>query len=149
MHGGAFEEGISNQIGAILRKLGMTGMSDDETDTEKNVLPKVVRRRKLRWLSDDVSRLMEAIETYRPAVENSILFDPRGNKPLKRLWEPRTTDRLRLPVRGLPMNWYDSDFRRKLTPSERRNLAWQAREEVPDLVSSDIVIFGIERKLIN
>lgn len=120
-------------IANILYTLGTSGMSDDETDSEPGVIPKVVRRRKLNWLSEDVSAIMHALESYRPCVRESPLYDDRGNKPLKRRYV-QSCIRTSRPVTGLPLNWYDEEFIRSLSRFELQRLEIAPKERLPFLV---------------
>lgn len=133
---------MSLEVKAGLREminlLGTQGMSDDETEKEvegvpKPAIPKVVRRRKLRWLSPDVSAVMHDIDSFRPTLQRSSLFDNRGNKPLKREIQHFVLNTQSIPVKSLPKNWYDGDFIRSQTDVEFKNLKVSHGREIPQV----------------
>jgi hypothetical protein len=123
----------------VVVALGVNGMSDDETDVDEapdcRSAPKILRRRKLRWLSNDVSLLMDAVESHQSVVSDSALYDARGNKALQRRFEPRSTNDKSLPVKGLPRNWYDQLFYKGLQPHEKKRLGRAPKVDLPFLVS--------------
>jgi hypothetical protein len=135
----SLDEDLRRSIDNVIVTLGVKGMSDDETDSDgskqSRSAPKTLRRRKLWWLSNDVSLLMDAIESYRPAVSGSALFDARGNKALERRFEPHNINDQSLPVSGLPRNWYDRSFYQNLHMHEKKKLHRASDVDLPFLVS--------------
>ena len=122
-------------IKEVICTLGAPGMSEDETDPEQDIIPKIVRRAKHEWLSDEVSMLMHSVETYGTFAQASRLYDSRGNKPLKRLLHNSPLKKGK-PITGLPMNWYDASFYRRLMDYEKRKLGAAPFKAIPVLVSS-------------
>jgi hypothetical protein len=144
-----FDEELRASIDGVIIALGVNGMSEDETDTDAlngnaqpKSSPKILRRRKLRWVSNDISLLMDAVESYRAAVADSAFYDARGNKALERRFNPHSINEKSLPVKGLPRNWYDQTFYQSLYPHERKKLRQASKVDLPFLVSCFFFFFA-------
>jgi hypothetical protein len=129
--GAGIEDTIACSVINVLAMLGPKGTSDDETDGEES--PKVVRRRKLEWLSDDVSLLMKTLETYEPRRRRRQ-FVTRGNSALRRRFRPNSVDEARAPVKKLPQNFYEKQWLQSLLPAARKGLGVKAVFPLPGLV---------------
>lgn len=134
--GAGIEHTVSHSISKILAMLGPKGTSDDETDGEG--CPKVVRRRKLAWLSEDVSQLMWAVDTYE-SERRRRQFVTRGNTALERHYQYASIDEARAPVKHLPRNLYDTKWLQNLPPSTRKGLGIKKTEvPLPELVCVEL-----------
>ena len=120
--------------------MGTCGMSDDETDEELSSPPyKAVRRRRIEWLSEEITNMMHDIDTYTIPV---AFGETCGNKPLPRDIQHRAVDcvKMRQPLPGLPVNYYDADFLRRCGTADRLRLDLRKDQPIPSLVRILLVL---------
>lgn len=124
----------------MLDALGARGMSDDETDNEsEHPNPdrrfKTLRRIDTGFLTPDLANIWAAVETYPSSAQLS-----RGNRSYKRSTKARSVSKNRMPIPGLPVNFYNPEWLRKATPRFQSTV----KEEValPVLVSHNAFILS-------
>lgn len=122
----------------MLDALGTRGMSDDETDNESEHLNpdrrfKTLRRIDTGFLTPEIADIWARVETYPSSAQLS-----RGNRSYKRNPVARSTSKKRMPISGLPINFYHPDWLRKAPPSFRSTI----KEDValPNLVSYPFIL---------
>ena len=127
------------RIHKALLELDIAGMSSDESEDE---VPrprrsdrdlKKVRRVAIEWLNPKFSALWASVETYENVPFESI-YQRRGNAALSREVLATRVDKDRVPIIGLPRNWYDDDWYRSLQGFQQKKLGSRADEPIPDLV---------------
>ena len=125
----------------MLDLLGVCGMSDDETDEEPSPLKKV-RRRELEWVSGDVARLLHTVDSYKVPHAFGL---PRGNKAYPRILQSAAVDsvKMRQPVLGLPINYYNQGFLKRCGKADFLKLKLKKEIPIPELVSDLIVLWSI------
>jgi hypothetical protein len=128
-----------SRIHKVLFKLDIDGMSSDESEDEKPMPRwsdrdlKKVRRVAIEWLNPKISALWASVETYENVPFDAIL-QRRGNASLSRKHIARSVNKARLPIIGLPRNWYNDNWYRSLESFQKRKLESRTDEPIPDLV---------------
>ncbi|KAG1734426.1 uncharacterized protein EDB91DRAFT_1250944 [Suillus paluster] len=117
----------------IVNRLDLDGMSGDETDTPLGVIPKVMRRVGLPWLSPDITRLLHAVESFTPATYEENMTVPIGNSSLPRILEQKCTAHNSIAIQKLPRNWYDDDWYKANSSSARAFLGARKLYNIPHL----------------
>jgi hypothetical protein len=127
------------RIHKVLLELDIDGMSSDESEDEEprprrsDRDLKKVRRVSIEWLNPKFSALWASVETYENVPFDAIL-QRRGNAALSRELVARRVNKNRVPIIGLPRNWYDDDWYRSLQGFQQKKLCSRADEPIPDLV---------------
>ena len=128
-----------------MEKLTIEGMSSDESDVERPVSSrlidqrrvhsaKVVRRVRLPWLNNDISELLDAVETYDDLRPPGAVPDGRGKPPFPRLFNAVHCSNERAAKPKLPRNWYDDEWFKQCSISKKYHLAASENVEIPKLV---------------
>ena len=86
----------------------------------------------LPWRNPDLAALYGAIDTYENA--HKLRATKQGNRSYPRHFEASATPSKRAAVKGLPKNFYDTQFLKGLTGAQRRGLRLQPFLEIPELV---------------
>jgi hypothetical protein len=99
-----------DSIGLLLDALGTRGMSDDETDNElAHSNPdrrfKTLRRIDTGFLTPEIADIWAAVETYPSSAQLS-----RGNRSYKHVSKARQVSKKRIPIPGLPANFYHPEW---------------------------------------
>ena len=110
------------------------GQSGDETEAEDMFGHRVVRRLHRPWLNSEVSSLMVAIDSYFMEPRDQAGVRKRGNPGLTRHTIPKSNDNRPCMV-GLPANFYDSDWFKRLDEYEKSELNVQPHTGIPTIVS--------------
>lgn len=127
---------IWSNVGTVLNKLGIQGMSGDETDTEAH-RSKKMRCMKHSWLNPKITELWVALDSYQHAVMEELLVkirNRRGNPGL-----PRSDTRVRLDSdvpapKFLPRNWYADDWWIQLNEGAQLAIAAEDPVDIPTLM---------------
>ena len=69
-------------ISQIVERLGVEGMSGDETDAPSSILTKSVRCVEIPWLTPHISELFQAVDSYEPSVREENMHSHLGNTSL-------------------------------------------------------------------
>ena len=123
-------------VTVILKDLGVCGQSDDESEIEDR--QKRVRRRKLEWRAEELTTLLHTID--RAYIPESFA-GATGNRPYERHQEHRNIDscKERVPVPGLPSNYYDNKWLSSLRLAEKQRLQIKQAKQLPSMVGSIIM----------
>lgn len=124
-----------DSIHKMIGRLGVEGMSGDESDSPPVSKPKTLRRIELPWIDLSISHLFKSLETYESAVRQENMLEQIGNSSLKRHWEAGRKELRSTPVPGLPRNWYDDLWFQGLTTGARSMLSARKDVDIPSLVS--------------
>ncbi|KAH9012576.1 hypothetical protein EDB85DRAFT_1900244 [Lactarius pseudohatsudake] len=105
-----------NNVALLLDALGTLGTSDDETDNDSEHLNpdrrfKSVRRVNIGFLNPAIAQIWASVESYPTSLRPS-----RGNRAFKRISKAKSTSKNRMPLSGLPVNFYDPQWL-KASPS--------------------------------
>lgn len=127
-----------DNVKLLLDALGPRGTSDDETDNDldhRNPDPrfKSVRRVDIGFLNPAIAKIWASVESY-----PSSACPSRGNRAFKRSSEAKLTSKNRIPLPGLPINFYDPEWF-QASPSRFRRSA-KAEVPLPALVSYDAFV---------
>ena len=125
-------------ISKIIERLGVEGMSGDETDAPSSIFTKSVRHVEIPWLSPHISELFRAVDSYEPSVREENMRSHLGNTSLLRHYESCKKNARAKAISSLPRNWYDDGWVRALSAGERAFLFALADVELPSLVSAII-----------
>ncbi len=127
-------------VGLFLDALGTRGMSDDETDDESehpnpNRRFKTLRCIDTGFLTSEIANIWAAVKTYPSSARPS-----HGNRSYKCNPHARSTNKKRMPIPGLPRNFYHPEWLRRAPPSFQGTL----KEDValPVLVSHNAFIWS-------
>lgn len=110
------------------KSLGDSGTSDDEEDQTPD-LSRGVRKffiTRPAWRSDELERFCRNLEHYR-----SLLEIP-GSRGLRLREASGVISETAKVPRGLPINWYSSEYLSKLSPSELQDLVIVGPVPLPD-----------------
>jgi hypothetical protein len=116
-----------SRIHKVLLELDIDGMSADKSEDEKPRPQrsdrdlKKVRHVAIEWLNPKFSALWASVETYENVPFDAIL-QCRGNASLSREHVARRVDKDRVPIIGLPRNWYNEDWYCSLQSFQQRKL---------------------------
>ncbi|KAF9236805.1 hypothetical protein BU15DRAFT_63733 [Melanogaster broomeanus] len=94
-------------IHKIIDRLGVEGMSGDETDSPPFSRPKVLQCLELPWINPGISCLFKSMETYESALRTENMLEQIGNSSLKRHWEAGRKEVKSTTIPGLPRNWFN------------------------------------------
>lgn len=123
----------------MLDALGTRGTSDDETDNESQPIPdsrfKALRRIDTGFLNPDVAAIWASVESYPSSYHPS-----RGNRSYRRNPEAKSVNKRRIPLPGLPINFYNSEWLHTATSHFRVSV--KAEVPLPKLVSCYIIIIS-------
>ena len=125
-------------VGLLLDALGTRGMSDDETDNESEHPDrrfKTLRRIDTGFLTPEIADIWARVETYLSSAQLS-----RGNRSYKRNPDARSINKKRMPIPGLPVNFYHPGWLCKAPPSFRRTVKGDVA--LPNLVSHNAFILS-------
>ncbi|KAI9430617.1 hypothetical protein H4582DRAFT_2086590 [Lactarius indigo] len=116
-----------NSVALLLDALGTLGTSNDETDNDSEHLNpdrrfKSVRRVNIGFLNPAIAQIWASVESYPASLRPS-----RGNRAFKRISKAKSTNKNRVPLSGLPVNFYDPQWL-KASPSRFRRVV---KAEVP------------------
>ncbi|KAH9013094.1 hypothetical protein EDB85DRAFT_2158462 [Lactarius pseudohatsudake] len=105
-----------NNVALLLDALGTLGTSDDETDNDSEHLNpdrrfKSVRHVNIGFLNPAIAQIWASVESYPTSLRPS-----RGNRAFKRISKAKSTSKNRMPLSGLPVNFYDPQWL-KASPS--------------------------------
>ncbi len=117
------------------RKTG-DGASEDESDVEERTNRKVVQVLRRDWINKSIPRLMHAVDTYAQDNLDEAGRLQQGNTSFERAYLPKNEDK-RMYMTGLPRNFYDDTWYKKLDDIEKRLV--NARDHtvnIPTLVST-------------
>jgi hypothetical protein len=122
-----------NNVQLLLDALGPRGTSDDETDNDldhRNPDPrfKSVRRVDIGFLSPAIAKIWASVKSYPSSV-----CPLRGNRAFKRSSDAKSISKNRLPLPGLPINFYDPQWLQASPSRFRRSV--KAEIPLPVLVS--------------
>jgi hypothetical protein len=125
-------------VGLLLDALGTRGMSDDETDNEsEHPNPdrrfKTLRRIDTGFLAPEIAEIWAAVETYPSSAQLSC-----GNRSYKRNPRARSINKERIPIPGLPLNFYHPEWLRVAPSSFQSTIKGEVA--LPVLVSHDAFI---------
>ena len=131
----------------MLDALGTRGMSDDETDNEsEHPNPdrrfKTLRRVDTGFLTPDIASIWAALETYPSSVQPS-----RGNRSYRRNPIAKSSNKRRIPIPGLPVNFYHPNWLHRAPPSFQRTV--KAEVALPVLVSHSAFILSDAQNLVS
>ncbi|KAG6372577.1 hypothetical protein JVT61DRAFT_7690 [Boletus reticuloceps] len=121
------------EVSKVIDRLGVEGMSGDETDSPPGVYPKAVRRIETPWINSRISQLLQAVDSYESSLREENMLSPLGNAPFLRHYESRTKNMRAKAIHSLPKNWYDELWFRGLSSGERDFLFVVADVELPAL----------------
>ncbi len=130
----------------VVRTLKVEGASGDETESEDVFGHKVVRRLRRPWLSRQVSSLMVAIDSYSMEEKDLVGLRRQGNVGVRRHTDAINDDHRPYMI-NLPVNFYDSDWFRRLDEYDKADLNVQPAMNIPDIVSCGNLEAGFQRKL--
>ncbi|KAG2017309.1 hypothetical protein CC2G_006827 [Coprinopsis cinerea AmutBmut pab1-1] len=106
----------------LIKRIGVQGMSDDETDDED---PDSFIRVSLPWRAERLTQILWALdERYEEHLRSSVGKTNRRRGPLPRA--RRLSQKVNLkavPPRKLPKNLYNSDWLQLLKPHQRKRVA--------------------------
>ena len=128
---------------SVIEELGPGGMSSDETDDEQvsgGNSVKRLRRISIVWVNPELSKLFEAVDSYKcdplGGFPDMNIQDKRGNRSHPRNYDALHKNISQKPIRGLPVNYYDPDWWVK-NPRDKQNiLDAEAERALPQLVSN-------------
>ncbi|KAH9011499.1 hypothetical protein EDB85DRAFT_2159896 [Lactarius pseudohatsudake] len=105
-----------NNVALLLDALGTLDTSDDETDNDSEHLNpdrrfKSVWRVNIGFLNPAIAQIWASVESYPTSLRPS-----RGNRAFKRISKAKSTSKNRMPLSGLPVNFYDPQWL-KASPS--------------------------------
>ncbi|KAG6381508.1 hypothetical protein JVT61DRAFT_92 [Boletus reticuloceps] len=127
-------------VSRVTERLGLEGMSGDETDTPPGVYPKAVRRIEISWINPRISQLFHAVDSYESSIREENMRSRLGNAPLLRHYEPRTKNMRAKAISSLPRNWYDDSWFKGLSTGERVALSAGEDAELPTLASVSLFV---------
>ena len=114
----------------IVEMLGVEGQSSDETDEED---PNIYNIRILPWRNKELVKKVAMTDEAKNTT--NAYGNPRpGNRPRVRKWRRDAKPSQRKAPRGKPLNYYNQEWYKKLTPGQKRALG--AAEEKPFLDTS-------------
>lgn len=119
----------------VLKTVGAIGMSSEETDREYPSRNKDLTRVPVDWIHPDLADLFAVVDTYQPALADTIFIKKRGNRPHP---PPSTTKRpaqTAPPLRKLPRNWYHETWLKAQNPASLALLQVAPPRPLPHLVS--------------
>ncbi|OBZ65930.1 hypothetical protein A0H81_14170 [Grifola frondosa] len=121
-------------IKEIHRLLQVGGMSSDETETEGSTQSrgKRVRRVAIRLAQPELALMWKAVESY-DVPFGTQLFPKRRQQVLQADCASLRTDSSRLPVQGLPINFYENHWLRSLSAREKHRLNPLCTMKIPSL----------------
>ncbi len=120
--------------GSILKLMKVEGASGDETESEDLFGRRVVRRLRRPWLSHQISALMVAIDSYSMEEKDQAGMRKQGNVGSIR-HTMAINDDDRPYMINLPVNFYDSEWFRRLDEYDKVGLNVQPAMEIPNIVS--------------
>ncbi|KAI9573727.1 hypothetical protein HD554DRAFT_2035461 [Boletus coccyginus] len=123
-------------IRKIIDKLGVEGMSGDETDCPPASKPRVLWCLELPWINPAIFRLFLSVETYESAHRIENMLEQVGNLLLKRCWEAGRKEVKSTPIPELPRNWYDDDWFKGLAAGAHSVLSVRKYIAIPSLEQS-------------
>ena len=115
----------------LIRELETNGMSDDEKDTRDllRVPPKYLIR-KLEWRSAELTQFLRNLDLLHLSTRFTEKGDPTpGNWPRYRV-EGRLIDDHSPVIKGLPLNFYDSEWLLSLEPEHREQIGYRPPVEL-------------------
>lgn len=118
----------------VVSTLTVEGHSGDETESEDVFGHRVVRRLRRPWLNQEISSLMCAIDTYFMEPKDQAGVRKRGNLGLTRHTTAKNDDDRPYMV-GLPANFYDSEWLKRLDEYEKAELNVRPPMNIPTIVS--------------
>ena len=126
------------EIDAVVDRLGVGGMSSDESEYEEGGVRKTrrVRVKAMPWRAEEICKLMQIVDKDEMKV-NSAGRQKLGNPGRKRC-RPRyanATSTTRYAVPGLPVNYYESGWYGKLGKAEKLELRALPENPLPSLLS--------------
>jgi hypothetical protein len=120
--------------------VGADGMSGEESDGEGSVREKRLIRVPVQWINSELTDLFHIIDTWKSAVNNEGMVNPRGNRPLARL--PTSKEpAVGTPTKGLPRNWYNTLWLRAQSKPQQALLNPGLSRKIPLLVCSICLIY--------
>jgi len=114
----------------IVEMLGVEGQSSDETDEED---PNIYNIRILPWRNKELVKKVAMTDEAKNTTNTYGNLRP-GNRPRVRKWRRDAKPSQRKAPRGKPLNYYNQEWYKKLTPGQKRALG--AAEEKPFLDTS-------------
>ncbi|KAH7906573.1 hypothetical protein BJ138DRAFT_1117447 [Hygrophoropsis aurantiaca] len=118
-----------SQIGAIVARLDVDGMSGDETDSPPGQ-PKQTRRTALNWRSAELSEMFDAVESYEGAFRAESMKTAKGNQRFARKYASVNVE-VGKPVLGLPRNWYSDQWVQSLPCATQKMLGLDSEILLP------------------
>lgn len=120
------------RVELLLDALGTRGTSDDETDDDlEHANPdsrfKTLRRVDMGFLNPAVADIWASVESY-----PSSLHPSRGNRSFKRIPQAKKISKIRVPLPGLPINYYNPEWLENSPSHFRKHLS--AEVPLPVLV---------------
>lgn len=117
----------------VVETLKVDGVSGDETESEDSFGRKIRRRLRRPWLSNQISSLMEVIDSYSMEARDLVGMRKKGNVGSIRLTAATNNDE-RTYLVNLPVNFYDVDWFRSLDEYEKAELNAQPAKHIPTIV---------------
>jgi len=119
----------------MVERLGMSGMSSDESDVDEVGRPYYVVRVR-RWRHSDITRCLDAIDRSKNTTSGYGETRP-GNPPRRRLRRQNAAVSTRDPTVGCPENYYGDEFVANLDNKKFRDLQMVEEDALPEVNFND------------
>ncbi len=131
----------------VIEILQADGQSDDQTETEDVYGHRVVRCVRRPWLNSEICSLVAAVDSYSMELKDMLGVRKQGNVGLTRIATAKKDDDRPYMV-NLPINFYDTDWYRRLDEYEKADLNPRPEMDIPMIVRQIETILLLKRLMI-